>query len=189
MQLTHFVNELCNVKVKAAAAVGSLRTSASKLVQFDFKAEAPELSKKERMEQALLRLSKKEKDLAQQYFNMIDENKDGVLTKLELQVMLLPHLCHSNSSLKSLRMTFLSLLFRTSSSTNSALRMKRSTSKRAFRTLTWTGVLFIACEMCQRNLIFAPQPEWFGCDTKTYRLARVYVWLSIPFQVPRSSFS
>jgi hypothetical protein len=80
--------------VQAAAAVGNLKTSAAKLVKFDQKSqEPPELSKKARMEQAIALLSQKEKNLAQQYFNMIDVNKDGALTKLELQVILSSHKC------------------------------------------------------------------------------------------------
>jgi hypothetical protein len=43
------------------------------------------------MEQAIALLSPKEKNLAQQYFNMIDVNNDRFLTKLELQVMLSSH--------------------------------------------------------------------------------------------------
>jgi hypothetical protein len=50
-------------------------------VQFDTKSkEAPEISKKARMEQEISRLSSREKNLAQQYFNMIDQNNDGAGT-------------------------------------------------------------------------------------------------------------
>lgn len=73
--------------------MGTLKTSAAKLVKFDQKSQDPpdELSKKARMEHAIALLSPKEKNLAQQYFNIIDVNKDGALTKLELQVMLSSH--------------------------------------------------------------------------------------------------
>jgi hypothetical protein len=39
------------------------------------------------MQQAIQLLSKKEKELAEKYFRIIDKNQDGFLTKLELQVI------------------------------------------------------------------------------------------------------
>lgn len=68
----------------------NLKRTASGLVRFDQKSSETQVqTKKERMEEAIRLLNDKERNLARQYFSTIDRNKDGVLSKLELQVT--PH--------------------------------------------------------------------------------------------------
>ncbi len=71
--------------MQAASRVGSFKMSAPKLPTFDMSKR--DENKKLKMEQAIKKLSKKEKELAEKYFSIIDKNQDGFLTKLELQVM------------------------------------------------------------------------------------------------------
>jgi len=81
----------CNAhKIFDKVQFNNLKRTASGLVRFDQKSSETRVqTKKERMEEAIRLLNDKERNLASQYFSTIDRNKDGVLSKLELQVT--PH--------------------------------------------------------------------------------------------------